>query len=293
MLGGVEEEWVEAEFGELFRCFLYVLVGFGLCDLVHSGFFEERVVLGHDGEGFDVWGSGLWEGLFDECGSEAGCSVFWVDDDSGDCAQLFLELLERAFPGFGSSGGCWGWVAVDDDACEFVLAFECEYFAWWWAAGGSVVVGAELSVVGYGAWLDVDLFGECALGVWFGFVVGDLDLFSVFFVDVDGWVEVFFEVGVGCCGYDGFSELSGGFLEVVGDDFCGVAVECAAEFVCDPPLFSGLDELCEVVAVFLSLAELVVGSEEDEGVVEAYFAEELYGLGGVFSEGFDDGCVGV
>ncbi len=39
-------------------------------------------------------------------------------------------------------------------------------------------------------------------------------------------------------GDDCFVVLACESLEVVGDDFCGVAVECAAEFVEYPPLFA-------------------------------------------------------
>ena len=59
---------------------------------------------------------------------------------------------------------------------------------------------------------------------------------------------------MGCC-YDGcFACLSCDFLDVEGDDFGCVAVECAAEFVGDPPLFFAVYELGDFVAVFLSVA---------------------------------------
>jgi len=72
---------------------------------------------------------------------------------------------------------------------------------------------------------------------------------------------------VGGCGDDGFSVFAGVFLEVVGDDFGGVAVECAGEFVEEPELGWCFCEACDVVAVFLSVAELLVCAEEEEGVV--------------------------
>jgi hypothetical protein len=65
-----------------------------------------------------------------------------------------------------------------------------------------------------------------------------VDVFAVLFVDVDVGCEVFVEVVVGCgadCGDAVFSCLA---LEVVGDDFCGVSVEDAAEFVKEPPFFA-------------------------------------------------------
>jgi hypothetical protein len=57
------------------------------------------------------------------------------------------------------------------------------------------------------------------------------DFFSVALVDVHVWRQVREQVGVrGCCDY-GFAALSREFLQVVGDYFGGVAVQCACEFV--------------------------------------------------------------
>jgi len=62
-------------------------------------------------------------------------------------------------------------------------------------------------------------------------VVAYCDLFAVAFVDVHVWREILEEVGVGGCGDYGFAVFACLFLEVVGEDFGGVAVECACEFV--------------------------------------------------------------
>ncbi len=93
------------------------------------------------------------------------------------------------------------------------------------------------------------------------------DCLSVLFVYVDVWCQIFEEVGLCGCGDYGFFVVACEFLEVVGDDFCGVAVECACEFVEEPELGGCLCELCDVVAVFLSVAELLVVAEEEECVV--------------------------
>ncbi len=98
-------------------------------------------------------------------------------------------------------------------------------------------------------------------------VVGYGYVFAEAFVDVYVWCEVFLEVVVGCGADDGCAGFAGLALEVVGDDFCGVSVEEAAEFVEYPPGFCGFGEFGDLVAVFLSIAELVVGAEEEECVV--------------------------
>ena len=74
----------------------------------------------------------------------------------------------------------------------------------------------------------------CCFGFW---VVAYGDFFAIAFVYVYVWREIFEEVCVGGCGDHCFALLACLFLEVVGEDFGGVAVECACEFVYYPEGF--------------------------------------------------------
>ena len=61
----------------------------------------------------------------------------------------------------------------------------------------------------------------CCFGFW---VVAYGDFFAVAFVYVYVWGKVFEKISVGGCGDYCFALLACLFLEVVGDDFGGVAV---------------------------------------------------------------------
>jgi hypothetical protein len=100
--------------------------------------------------------------------------------------------------------------------------------------------------------------------VW---VVACGDFFSVALVHVHVWRQILDEVGVCGCGDYGFAAVACEFLQVESHDFGGVAVQCACELVEEPELRWRFCEACDMVAVFLSVAELLVAAEEEEGVV--------------------------
>ena len=108
---------------------------------------------------------------------------------------------------------------------------------------------------------------ECAATCFSFWVVVYGDFFAVAFVYVYVWGKVFEKISVGGCGDYCFALLACLFLEVVGEDFGGVAVECACEFVEEPELCWCLGEFCDVVAVFLSITELPVAAKKEESVV--------------------------
>ena len=96
---------------------------FAFCYALHACFFEEGVVFCHDCYGFYVWCSCLWEGFADEFCAESDAAVFWVDDYAAYGADFSLQLLQCAFPDFGSAETYGCWVAVDDGADGLVFVF--------------------------------------------------------------------------------------------------------------------------------------------------------------------------
>ena len=74
---------------------------------------------------------------------------------------------------------------------------------------------------------------------------------------------------MGCCCNDCFSLLAGDFLQVKRDNLGCVSVKACGEFIHQPPLLPGFDELGDSVAVFLAITELAVSAQEKKSIIQA------------------------